>query len=126
MAQIDRSAVATALAKAIAYKNCGNDTAANDWASRLVGLLECHSILGVNPGRLTRAASAQPNDPAMTLEQFSDALKTECAKYGHVFTPLTDAQIRIVRAGGFTVDQAYGIACDVANGFSFDTSLRAS
>ena len=45
MAQIDRSAVATALAKAIAYKNCGNDTAANDWASRLVGLLECHSIL---------------------------------------------------------------------------------
>lgn len=42
---IDRSAVATALAKAIAYKNCGKDADAEAWARRLVELLECAAIL---------------------------------------------------------------------------------
>lgn len=42
---IDRSAVAQALAKAIAYKNCGKDRDANDWARKLVELLECADIL---------------------------------------------------------------------------------
>lgn len=42
---IDRSAAAQAMAKAIAYKQCGNDVAANDWARRLVELLECADIL---------------------------------------------------------------------------------
>lgn len=42
---IDRSAAATAMAKAIAYKQCGNHEAANDWARRLIELLECADIL---------------------------------------------------------------------------------
>ncbi|WP_156477803.1 hypothetical protein [Sphingomonas sanguinis] len=42
---IDRSAVATALAKAIAYKQCGKDQDAADWARKLVELLECAEIL---------------------------------------------------------------------------------
>ena len=42
---IDRSAVSQALAKAIAYKNCGKDAEANDWARRLIELLECNAIL---------------------------------------------------------------------------------
>ena len=42
---IDRSAVATALAKALAYKNCGKDKEAKDWARKLVALLECADIL---------------------------------------------------------------------------------
>ena len=42
---IDRSEVSRALAKAIAYKNCGNDRKAEDWARRLVQLLECSDIL---------------------------------------------------------------------------------
>jgi len=42
---IDRSAVATALAKAIAYKNCGKDADAANWAAQLVRLLECADIL---------------------------------------------------------------------------------
>ncbi len=45
MAQLDRSAIAQALAKAIAYKNCGKDKEANDWATKLVRMLECHEIL---------------------------------------------------------------------------------
>jgi hypothetical protein len=45
MAQIDRSKVAQALAKAIAYKQCGKDAEANAWARQLVELLECHDIL---------------------------------------------------------------------------------
>ena len=42
---IDRSATAQALAKAIAYKQCGKDTDAAQWARRLVELLECAEIL---------------------------------------------------------------------------------
>ncbi|WP_327195958.1 hypothetical protein [Novosphingobium capsulatum] len=42
---IDRSAVAQALAKAIAYKQCGKDADAETWARRLVELLECANIL---------------------------------------------------------------------------------
>jgi len=42
---IDRSAVAQALAKAIAYKQCGKDADAAAWARKLVRLLECAEIL---------------------------------------------------------------------------------
>lgn len=42
---IDRSEVARALAKAIAYKQCGNDAQAEAWARKLVELLECAEIL---------------------------------------------------------------------------------
>jgi hypothetical protein len=42
---IDRSAVARALAKAIAYKMCGKHQDASQWARELVRLLECADIL---------------------------------------------------------------------------------
>lgn len=42
---IDRSEVARALAKAVAYKQCGKDAEANQWAKALVELLECEEIL---------------------------------------------------------------------------------
>lgn len=42
---IDRSEVARALAKAIAYKRCGKDRDAEVWARKLVELLECADIL---------------------------------------------------------------------------------
>lgn len=41
----DRSTVSQALAKAIAFKNCGKDREAEQWARRLVELLECANIL---------------------------------------------------------------------------------
>lgn len=42
---IDRAEVARALAKALAYKGCGKDDEAAEWARRLVELLECAEIL---------------------------------------------------------------------------------
>jgi hypothetical protein len=42
---IDRSEVSRALAKVIAYRNCGKDILAEEWARTLVELLECASIL---------------------------------------------------------------------------------
>jgi hypothetical protein len=42
---IDRSAVARALAKALAYKQCGKDQLAEAWAAKLVDLLESGSII---------------------------------------------------------------------------------
>ena len=43
--QIDRIATGKALAKAIAYKCCGNDALARQWARELVPLLQCAEIL---------------------------------------------------------------------------------
>ena len=45
---IDRSEVARALAKAIAYKNCGKTLEARHWARELVRLLELAEILAPN------------------------------------------------------------------------------
>jgi len=42
---INRSEVARALAKAIAFKQCGKDPEAAEWARTLVRLLECAEIL---------------------------------------------------------------------------------
>ena len=42
---IDRSEVNRALAKALAYKQCGKDRDAEQWARQLVELLECARIL---------------------------------------------------------------------------------
>ena len=46
---IDRAATARALAKAIAYKQCGKDADAAQWARQLVELLQCADIL--NPAK---------------------------------------------------------------------------
>lgn len=42
---MDRTAINTALAKAIAYKQCGKHHLAAEWANKLVQLLECAEIL---------------------------------------------------------------------------------
>ena len=42
---IDRVEVSRALAKAIAFKNCGQDALAASWAAEVVTLLECAEIL---------------------------------------------------------------------------------
>jgi len=42
---LDRSEIARALAKALAYKNCGKQELAAQWARELVRLLECAEIL---------------------------------------------------------------------------------
>ena len=41
----DRSTINRALAKAIAYRDCGKPAKAATWAAELVRLLEAHSIL---------------------------------------------------------------------------------
>jgi hypothetical protein len=42
---MDRQEANRALAKAIAFKNCGKDKEAAQWARKLVELLECAEIL---------------------------------------------------------------------------------
>jgi hypothetical protein len=42
---MDRSEINRALAKAIAYKNCGQDAKAAAWARKLIHMLECAEIL---------------------------------------------------------------------------------
>ena len=42
---MDRREITRALAKALAYKQCGKDRHAAAWAAELVQLLECSDIL---------------------------------------------------------------------------------
>lgn len=42
---MDRQEINRALAKAIAFKNCGKDKEAAAWARKLVEMLECAEIL---------------------------------------------------------------------------------
>ena len=49
---ISRTEASRALAKAIAYKQCGKDREAEEWARRLVEILECatpRAACGMNP-----------------------------------------------------------------------------
>ncbi|WP_397402040.1 hypothetical protein [Phenylobacterium sp.] len=41
---LDRSAIAKALAKAIAHKQAGNHALAEEWAAHLIFLLDCVEI----------------------------------------------------------------------------------
>ena len=42
---IDRTELSRALAKAIAFKQCGKHREATEWAAKLVWLLDCQEIL---------------------------------------------------------------------------------
>jgi hypothetical protein len=42
---VDRSEASRAMAKAIAYKQCGKDKEAAQWAAELVRILQCAEIL---------------------------------------------------------------------------------
>lgn len=42
---LDRSEINRALAKAIAYKQCGKDDEAEEWGRKLIELLELEEIL---------------------------------------------------------------------------------
>ena len=42
---LDRAEISRALAKAIAYKQCGKQELAEQWARDLIHLLECADIL---------------------------------------------------------------------------------
>jgi hypothetical protein len=57
---MDRREVNRALAKAIAYKQCGKDREAAIWAEKLVRLLGCAEILNdrLRPVGLVRSESA--------------------------------------------------------------------
>lgn len=52
---IDRSKVSRALAKAIAYKQCGKDDDARKWAAELIRLLKCADILKMGYQRVNLA-----------------------------------------------------------------------
>ena len=55
---IDRQEVSRALAKAIAFKNCGQHEKANVWAIKLIRMLECAEILG-DEEHISRAIGAE-------------------------------------------------------------------
>ena len=55
----------------------------------------------------------------MTLEQYSDCLKYDLARYGFTGCPLTAQEIEFCYLLAINLDTAYLIACDVNAGFTF-------
>lgn len=55
---MDRSAINRALAKAIAYKQCGQEAKATAWAAELVRLLEQHDLINPLAANTSRALLA--------------------------------------------------------------------
>lgn len=49
--RIDRTNAARALAKAMAYKDCGKDSEAEKWAIQLIRELQCTGILNAEARR---------------------------------------------------------------------------
>jgi len=62
--KLDRSEINRAIAKAIAYKQCGKDRHAQAWAAELVRLLECHEILALGAQRDLHRALAMAEEDA--------------------------------------------------------------
>lgn len=59
--QLDRVEINRALAKAIAYKQCGKQAKANQWAGRLLYLLDCMDV--ANQDQLNQLAADWSKDP---------------------------------------------------------------
>jgi hypothetical protein len=59
------------------------------------------------------------------MKWYIATLKRDFARYGFVSTPLTDAQLTALYKQNIKLDQAYGIGCDVAAGFSFEEAVSA-
>ena len=55
----------------------------------------------------------------MTLEQYSDCLKYELARYGFINCPLTTKEIEFCYLLAVNLETAFLIACDVYAGFTF-------
>lgn len=53
-----------------------------------------------------------------------EAHLNECRLYG--VTPLTETEWATLMAQGFEFDAAYGVACDVCNGWSWEEAVEAN
>lgn len=60
------------------------------------------------------------------MSKFNTSLKQRLAFYGFTTCPLSDDRIEALEAAGFSVDQSYGAACDVAAGFTFVDAVSAA
>jgi hypothetical protein len=79
---IDRSAVARALAKAIAYKQCGKQDDAEAWAAELVRLLECADILSGSSINATRHPLTAPVRQETNTDVARNRIPSYVRRYG--------------------------------------------
>ena len=56
----------------------------------------------------------------------NDKIRELFARYGFLRCPLSDRMIRHCVSAGLTLDQVYGVGCDVYAGWSFRESFEAA
>lgn len=61
----------------------------------------------------------------MTIYEYIAEVQRQCAFYGFPSCPLNNAQIIECRTQRLTIDQTYGVACDVFCGWTFAEAMLA-
>ena len=59
------------------------------------------------------------------IDSYASALSTKLAFFGFTYNPLSRGDIESLCLSNVSLDDAYGIACDVAAGFSIEESVAA-
>ena len=59
----------------------------------------------------------------MTYSEYRNTVQELFAKYGFIECPLLDDEIGNLHQMGASIDQAYEIGCDIANGVEADTAF---
>jgi hypothetical protein len=59
------------------------------------------------------------------VKWYISTLQRDFAQYGFIGCPLTEDQMTQLYKLNIKLDQAYGVGCDVAAGFSFEEALEA-
>lgn len=62
----------------------------------------------------------------MTLQEYTNQLKSKFAKFNFTETPLSDSEIIRLFAMGADLDKAYGVGYDLASGFEFMEAVNVS
>ena len=59
------------------------------------------------------------------MKWYISTLKRDFAQHGFIDCPLTEDQMTQLYKRNIKLDQAYGVGCDVACGYTFQESLEA-
>ena len=59
------------------------------------------------------------------MKWYISTLKRDFARHGFIDCPLTEDQMTQLYKRNIKLDQAYGVGCDVACGYTFQESLEA-
>lgn len=111
------SALAFAYAGRVALSMVAERRAAKDRIARAVRL---------GYAKATDWRGKPEDNPCISPSWDDEALSQKLAFYGFTSNPLTKDEMKNLRLAGFDIESAYGVASDVAAGFSLADAIAAA